>query len=203
MNRQVKLIVTNEEQLKNPAIVYSVIMQWMREVGEDFIDQNECFIKGEEILEWMLSKGYITIEKYDEVIISEETWIQDLLLGYETGVLNGECQFPSNKKAYQIISEYISENKELREEFIYTYCTSFDVSKGDKSRGGCLGSYDAEDGIPECAHILDYDLEVNTMSKQEWLDKKWWADISFTDEYNYLKEMSFEECDRLSEVFDG
>ena len=64
--------------------------------------------------------------------------------------------------------------------------------------GMMCASYDADDGIPICAHILDYDLETNTMDYDEWLSKKWVADISFTDEYNYLKEMSFEEADRLS-----
>ena len=49
------------------------------------------------------------------------------------------------------------------------------------------GSYDAEDGYPICSHILEYDLETNTMTKEEWLRQKWNADISFTDEYNYLK----------------
>ena len=37
------------------------------------------------------------------------------------------------------------------------------------------------------------------MTKEEWLNQKWYADISFTDEYNYLREMSFEEADKLSE----
>jgi len=196
--RKVEMIISNEEQLKNPVIVYSVITQWMREAGEDFIDTNESFIKGEEILEWMLNKGIVTKEKYDYVIENNETWIQDLLLGYETGLLNGES-FPSSNKAYQIISEYISESKELREKFIYYFCTSFSEDKGNKSRGGMSGSYDAEDGFPICAHILEIDLQTNTMTKEEWLNKKWYADISFTDEYNYLKEMSFEEADTLSE----
>ena len=122
--RKVEMIVINEEQLKNPVIVYSVITQWMREAGEDFIDTNESFIKGEAILDWILSKNYCIKEKYDYIIENDETWIQDLLLGYETGLLNGES-FPSSNKAYQIISEYISESKELRERFIYCFCTSF------------------------------------------------------------------------------
>jgi hypothetical protein len=200
--RQVKMIVTNEEQLKNPAIVYSVIIQWMREAGEDFIDCNESFIDGEDVLEWMINEEMITVEKYTYILDKKETWIQDLLLGYETGVLNGECQFPSNNKAYQIISDYISESKELREKFIYNFCTSFSDERGDKSRGVMSGSYDSDDGIPKCAHILDYDLEIGTMTKEEWLNQKWFADISFTDEYCYLKEMSFEEADRLSEELD-
>jgi len=200
--RKVDMIITNEEQLKNPVIVYSVIAQWMREAGEDFIDSNESFIKGELILDWMLNKGIVTKEKYDYIIKNNETWIQDLLLGYETGLLNGES-FPSSNKAYQIISEYISESKELREKFVYYFCTSFNEDKGDKSRGGMSGSYDAEDGFPICSHILEIDLQTNTMTKEEWLDKKWYADISFTDEYNYLKEMSFEEADKLSEELEG
>lgn len=167
--------------------------------GEDFIDSNESFIDGELILNWMLDKGMVTKEKYDYIIENNETWIQDLLLGYETGLLNGECSFPSNNKAYQIISEYISESKELRENFIHDFCTSFDCDKGDEIRGGMSGSYDAEDGFPICSHIFEYDLQTNTMTKEEWLKKKWNADISFTDEYNYLKEMSFEEADKLSE----
>lgn len=197
--REVALIVKNEEELKNPAIVYSIIRQWEREAGEDFIDSNECFIDGKEILDWMLEKGIVDKEKYDHIIENNETWIQDLLLGYETGLLNGECSFPSNDKAYQIISEYISESKELREKFIYDFCTSFDSEKGDESRGNMSGSYDDEDGFPICSHIFAYDLETNTMPKEEWLKNKWNADISFTDEYNFLKEMSFEEADKLSE----
>jgi len=200
--RKVEMIVTNEEQLKNPAVVYSIITQWMREAGEDFVDTNESFIKGEEILDWMLNKNYCTKEKYDYIIENDETWIQDLFLGYETGLLNGES-FPSSNKAYQIISEYISESKELRERFIYYFCTSFSEKKGDESRGGMSGSYDAEDGFSICSHILEIDLQTNTMTKEEWLDQKWYADISFTDEYNYLKEMSFEEADKLSEELDG
>ena len=152
----------------------------------------------------MLDKGIITKEKYNYVIENDEVWIQDLLLGYETGLLNGDGgNFPSMNKAYQIISEYISESKELREEFIYYFCSSFSEEKGDKSRGGMSGSYDAEDGFPICAHILEIDLQTNTMTKEEWLNQKWYADISFTDEYNYLKEMSFEDADRLSEELDG
>jgi hypothetical protein len=198
--REVKLIVTNEEQLINPAIVYSVMIQWMREAGEDLIDTNESFIKGELILDWILEKGMISKEKYNQIIENKETWIQDLLLGYETGLLlNGESDFPANNKAYQVIAEYISESKELREKFIYYFCTSFSRNKGDKIRGGMGGSYDSEDGFPICSHILEYDLQTNTMTKEEWLEQQGNADISFTDEYNYLKEMSFEEADKLSE----
>lgn len=196
--RETGLIVTSEEQLKNPAIVYSIITQWMREAGEDFIDSNESFIDGELILEWILNKGLISKEKYDYVIENNETWIQDLLLGYETGLINGECDFPSQNKSYQIISEYISESKELREQFIFNFCTSFDDENGDEPRGMMSASYDDEDGLPICSHILEYDLQTNTMTKEQWLSEKWNADISFTDEYNYLKEMSFEESDKLS-----
>ena len=202
--RKISTIITNEEQLKNPVMVYSAIVQWMREAGEDLIDTNESFINGKDILQWMLNKGIVTKEKYDYIIQNNETWIQDLLFGYETGVLNyGECDFPSNNKAYQIISEYISESKELREKFIYYFCTSFDEDNGDRSRGFMGGSYDAEDGYPICSHILEYDLQTDTMTKEEWLKQKWNANISFTDEYNYLKEMSFEEADRLSEEIDN
>ena len=193
------MIITSEEQLKNPVIVYAVMNQWMCEAGEDLIDYNENYIDGDKILEWMLQKGYITKEKYDQVIENGETWIQDLLLGYETGVLNGECDFPSNNKAYQVIAEYISEHKTLREEFIYLFCTSFDKDKGDESRSGMSSSYDAEDGYPICAHIDDFDLQEGTMSKEDWLQESYGAKISYTDEYNYLKDMTFEECDRLEE----
>ena len=201
--RKISTIITKEEQLKNPVMVYSVIIQWMREVGEDLIDINENFINGKDILNWMLNKNIVTKEKYDYIIENNETWIQDLLLGYETGLLNGECNFPSNNKAYQIISEYISESKELREKFIYYFCTSFNENNGDESRGGMGGSYDAEDGYPICSHILEYDLQTNTMTKEKWLKQKWNADISFIDEYNYLKKMSFEEADRFSEELDN
>ena len=190
-------IITNEEQLKNPVIVYAVMNQWMCEAGEDLIDYNESYIDGNEILEWMLKKGYVTKEKYDQVIENDETWIQDLLLGYETGVLNGECDFPSHNKAYQVIAEYISEHKTLREEFIYLFCTSFNKNNGDESRGGMSGSYDEEDGFPICSHIDDFDLQEGTMSKEDWLKESWFAEISYTDEYNYLKNMTFEECDSL------
>ena len=145
--RKVSTIITNEEQLKNPVIVYSIIIQWMREAGEDLIDTNESFINGKDILQWMFNKSIVTKEKYDYIIENNETWIQDLLLVYETGLLNGECNFPSNNKAYQIISEYISESKELREKFIYYFCTSFDEDNGDESRGFMGGSYDAEDRL--------------------------------------------------------
>ena len=192
------MIITNEEQLKNPVIVYTVMNQWMSEAGEDLIDYNESYIDGDKILEWMLKKGYVTKEKYNQVIENDETWIQDLLLGYETGVLNGECGFPSNNKAYQVIAEYISEHKTLREEFIYLFCTSFDRDNGDESRGGMSASYDEEDGFPICSHIDDdFDLQEGTMLKEDWLKEKWWAEISYTDEYNYLKNMTFEECDSL------
>ena len=90
------MIITNEEQLKNPVFVYAVMKQWLCEAGEDLIDCNESYINGDKILEWMLKKGYVTKEKHDQIIENEETWIQDLLLGYKTGVLNGECNFPSN-----------------------------------------------------------------------------------------------------------
>ena len=193
------MIITNEEQLKNPVIVYAVMNQWMCEAGEDLIDYNESYIDGDKILEWMLKKGYVTKEKYDQVIENEETWIQDLLLGYETGVLNGECDFPSHNKAYQVIAEYISEHKSLREEFIYLFCTSFNKDNGDESRGGMSGSHDAEDGFPICSHINDFDLQEGTMSKEDWLKERWFAEISYTDEYNYLKNMTFEECDSLQE----
>ena len=171
--------------------------QWKRKAGEDLIDYNESYIDGDKILEWMLKKGYVTKDKYDQEIENEETLIQDLLLCYETGVLNGECNFPSNHKAYQVIAEYISEHKTLREEFIYLFCTSFDRDNGDESRSGMSASYDAEDGFPICSHIDNFDLQEGTMSKEDWLKEKWWAEISYTDEYNYLKNMTFEECDSL------
>ena len=191
------MIITNEEQLKNPVIVYAVMNQWMCEAGEDLIDYNESYIDGDKILEWMLKKGYVTKEKHDQVIENEETWIQDLLLGYETGVLNGGCDFPSHNKAYQVIAEYISEHKSLREEFVYLFCTSFDEDNGDEGRGGMSASYDEEDGHPICSHINDFDLQEGTMSKEDWLKESWFAEISYTDEYNYLKNMTFEECDSL------
>jgi len=198
--RKVSTIITNEKQPKNLVMVYSIIAQWMREAGEDLIDTNENFINGKDILDWMFNKNIITKKKYDYIIENNETWIQDLLLGFETGVLiYGNSSFPSLNKAYQVISEYISESKKLREKFVYNFCASFK----NEIRGGMSGSYDAEDGHPICAHILEYDLQTNTMTKEEWLKQKWNADISFTDEYNYLKEMSFEEADRLSKELDN
>ena len=161
------MIITNEEQLKNPVIVYAEMNQWMCEAGEDLIDYNEDYIDGNKILEWILKKGYITKEKYDRIIKNKETWIQDLLFGYKEGLLNDGHDFPSIDKAYQVIAEYISEDETLREEFIYLFCTSFDEDKGDESRSGMSGSYDAEDGYPICAHIDDFDLQEGTMSKEE------------------------------------
>ena len=96
-----------------------------------------------------------------------------------------------------MIAEYISEHKSLREEFIYLFCTSFNKDNGDESRGGMSGSHDAEDGFPICSHINDFDLQEGTMSKEDWLKERWFAEISYTDEYNCLKNMTFEECDSL------
>lgn len=193
--RKVAFYIENEEQLKDPVLCYSVMMKWMQEAGEDLIDYNCYWIDGEQMLDWMLEKGYVTQEQYDQVIENEETHIQDLILGYETGVLNGECEFPSNYKAYQVIAEYISENEQLRKDMIYLYCTSFDSAKGDETRVGMGGSYDDENGKPICSAILEDDLKTNTVSMEEWLVKAWNCDISFADEYNYLKEMTFNECD--------
>ena len=196
---ELALCVKNELELKNPVIVYSVMIQFMREAGEDLIDQNEMMIDGRKILDWILKKGYTTKEKYNQIISNNEVWIQDLLLGFETGLLKyGECDFPSRDKAYQVIAEYISESEELRKKFIYDYCESFPVDHKE-IRAGMCGSYDDENGIPICSKIQKYDLKRNTITKEQWLNKSWNTDYSFADEYYFLKDMSFEECDRLSE----
>jgi len=194
----IKMIIKNEVQLKDPIKVYSVINQWMMVVGEDFIDNNENFIDGHDILDWLYKSNHISKNNYDNIVEKNEVGIQYLLLGYKTGLsYRGDCEFPAIDKGYQIISEYISESKKLREQFIFNFCTSCNTENGEEFRGGMLESYDAKDGYPICSHIEDYDLEVGTISKNDWINKKHDTEFSFADEYIFLASLNFEEVDDL------
>lgn len=187
MERKLSYVITSPDEFKNPVVCYISIMQWMQEAGEDFIDQNESLVDGKEMLEWLLQKNYICNDIYDKVLGNDETWIQELLLGYETGVMNnGECSFTATKKSYQLISEFISEHEKCRNELFETTCTDAEYN--------CV--YHDKDGkniLSAC--VYECDLQTGTMSKEEWLNQKWNADISFTDEYVFLKDMSIEEAD--------
>lgn len=187
MERKLSYVITNKEQFKNPVLCYLSIMQWMQEQGEDFIDYNERLVDGDEILDWLLEKKYITEEKYGSIKEDNETWIQDLLLGYESGVMkNGECSFTATKKSYQLIAEFISDREECRNELFEKTCTDAEYN--------CV-YYDGEGKNILSACVYECDLLTGTMSKEEWLNQGWNADISFTDEYNYLYNMTIEEAD--------
>lgn len=187
MERKLSYVITDEKQLRNPVLCYISMMQWLREAGEDFIDQNENIVDGDDVLDWLLNKKYITKEKYDGVKAKGETWIQDLLLGYETGVMqNGESGITAQKKSYQLIAEYISEHDECIKELFKRTCT-------DGKYNNVYYDHERVNILSAC--VYEFDLLKNTMTKEEWLEQGWNANISFTDEYNYLSNMSIEEAD--------
>lgn len=184
--RTIAFVIKNPEELKNPVLCYTVMRQWEYEAGESFVDYNENIVKGNDILDWLLNKNYITKEKHISVIEKEETHLGDLLFGFETGVMQfGECCFPATNKSYQLLAEYISENEELRKKLFEETC----INSEDNT------THTDDNGNVISACILDYDLETNTMTKEEWLKQKWRADISFADEYKYLYNMTIEEAD--------
>ena len=59
----------------------------MWEAGEDFYDYNESIVDGEDILQWMVDKGYVTQQKANEIIEKGEANLGDLLFGYKTGLI--------------------------------------------------------------------------------------------------------------------
>lgn len=210
MNREIAFYVENEEQLKEPWIIYSVMIQWMREVGEDLIDYNEYFIKGVDVLKWCLDKKYITEERAGYIFKNISFYgleISDLLLECNKGLLvNGKNSY---KKAYQIIAEYISEDEILRDTFIYDYCEVFgeyNVEDEDwedgEIRAGLMGSYNTKDNLHTIySKIIEFDTEENTMTKERFIELKcegnFNEDISFKDEYKYLSEMSFVQINKI------
>ena len=56
-------IIENEEDLKNPIICYCVMMKFIKEVREDYIDYNESIVRPVPFITWMNGKGYITNEQ--------------------------------------------------------------------------------------------------------------------------------------------
>lgn len=214
--KEVAFYVDNEIILKeNPWTIFAVIMQWMRETIEDFIDYNENIISGKYLLDWCVKKGYITIGKMNVILNNDrKPSIQDLLLNYDDGYGLMNCELGSSerfKKAYQILAECISENEKLRKEFIHDYCEVFGKNEDEDSnkydttyeiRGGLIASYNTDDNLHTIySQIINYDTQQNTMTKERYIELEFEGkideDISFRDEYCYLKELSFEEVDEI------
>lgn len=190
MKRKIKSVVNSPNEFENPIYCYVAMRQWMQYAGEDFVDYHSIVVDHKDnkvrIIDWLLNKGYISKEKYDDVISQKLRYVQELLFNYKEGIMNyGECSFPANLKSYQLVAEYISENDEARQRLFEATCTDNKIN--------CV--YTDDNGNILSACIYECDLLTNTISKEQWLKEGWRADISFTDEYGYLKAMSIKDAD--------
>lgn len=101
--------------------VYKIIRCWELDAGESFIEyfgDNFCGIDDNEIMEWMLQKGYITEEKLSIFKENDSKWktISECMNGYEVDYAlfpYGECDEEANFKSELIIAEYLIEKNKL------------------------------------------------------------------------------------------
>lgn len=111
-----KMIVTNVNELNDPFVCYAIMMLYMNEAGEDFIDYNERIVSGWPFAMWLRGKGYITeiqLEQLSALAEPDLPMLQEILMDdtlFPESYGNGDI---SNWKAYQVLADYIRDRKSV------------------------------------------------------------------------------------------
>lgn len=179
-----ELIIEGEEDLKDPFMCYCLMMEWMAEEVEDYIDQNELIVMPVPFIMWLNGRRYITNDQADELLHVECLTLQE--------IMNGKVLFPNahgrkglaGYKKYQLLAEYISCFKELRKR-LYESATDEAYSMDDEEE-----FYKNEDGISSACMIPITELLVTGRSVPKNL-----LGWSLADTFEKVKKMSIKEID--------
>lgn len=90
---------------------FQAMVHWEREVGEDFIDQNENFISIGYFIHWLRGRGIISADKFNQYIKQDRrATLQTFLAGYEDMWAlfpYGETDEDAHYKGFQLMAEYL------------------------------------------------------------------------------------------------
>lgn len=187
-------IVKNAEELRDPFLCFCLIMKFMEEAGEDYVDYNESIVAPWTFAMWMYGKGYIdsevieTLAKIDVECLSLADVMMDEYLFPNSYGSNGFA----NAKIYSIFAEYLSGLSEFRQKLY--------ESVNDKAYGfEDYEFYKNADGISLACIINDEDMIENPKYSICKITKEINPYIlSLKDLYNLRKRMTIKDADLLS-----
>lgn len=182
------VIIENEDDLNDSFLCYCVMMQFMKIAAEDYIDYNENIVNSIPFITWLNGRKYISNEQMDKLFSIDNLYLQKVLCG-------GDILFPitygqgvfSEYKCYQLLSEYISCSKILRQR-LYNSVTdkahAFTDSEFYKNENGIsLACIISTEELMVGQHDLHYKNQRDTF--------KW----TYAEMYDYVKNMSVKETD--------
>lgn len=179
-------IIENEEDLKNPIICYCVMMKFIKETGEDYIDYNESIVRPVPFITWMNGKGYITNEQLDQLLDIDGLYLQEVSYKLFPNTY-GQGIF-SEAKFYQLLVKYISCIKGLRQR-VYDSVND----KADYFENGEF--YKNEDEISLACIIPIEELMIGVHDTSNPRDQRETFNWTFTEMYYKVKDMTIKECD--------
>ena len=126
-----ELIIEGEKDLKDPFMCYCLMMKWMEDKVEDYIDQNELIVMPVPFIMWLNGRKYITNGQADELLHAECLTLQEIMDGKVLfSNTHGRKGLASYKK-YQLLAEYISCFKELRKRLYETATDDEELYKNE------------------------------------------------------------------------
>lgn len=182
------IIIENEDDLKNPFMCYCIMMRFMNEAGEDYVDYNEDIIKPVPFIMWLNGRNYISNEQVDELISIDDLYLQEVICGGDVLFPNtyGQGTF-SEYKCYQMLAEYISCSKVLRKKL-------YD-SVNNKALGFANGEfYKDKNGISLACIIPSEELMVG-IHDLHYKNQRDTFDWTFAEMYSFVKDLSIKDCD--------
>ena len=182
-------IVENKEDLKDPFICYCVMMRFMEEAGEDYVDYNDLIIEPISFIAWMSKEGYITNEQADKLFCVK--YIQDVICGGEILFPNtyGQGAF-SEYKCYQLLAEFMSYSERSRQ-MLYD-------SVNNKANYFDNGEfYKDENGISLACIIPESEFKIGLHDTSDFRNKtqREIFDWTFAEMYHKVKDLTIEESD--------
>lgn len=179
-------IIKNEADLKDSFFCYCVMMKFIEEAGEDYIDYNESIVKPVPFITWMNGKGYITNEQLDELININNLYLQEVSYKLFPNTY-GQGTF-SEPKFYWFLSQYISCVKGLRQRL---YDSVND--KADYFESGEF--YKNEDGVSLACIIPKEEVTIAVHDTNNPKNQRETFDWTFAEMYYKVKDMTIKECD--------
>ena len=171
-------IIDWDGDLKDPFMCYSLMMRWMEEEIEDYVDQNEGIVRPVPFIMWLNGRKYITIDQADKLLNDEKLYLQRII----TGKILFPCTYGRSElardKSYQLLAEYISCFDGLRKRLYRTAINNF---------------YKNEDGISLACIIPTGEFVPMEHPTPKKKGDMW--DWSYVDRYEKVKSMSIAETD--------